>query len=163
MAAYRDLTPGFERDFIVRKPSFWTSELFLRRDGQLIRIEVPDDAKSSVHRQWLLVELRTDWRTGGKVYPAGALLAIDFEAFLKGNRQFAMLFEPAERKSLAGYSPTRHHILLNELDNVHNRLYVLTPPTSQAAPGHGRRCRASRSRSPPVPGRLTTSNRTTTS
>lgn len=131
VAAYRDLTPGFERDFILRKPSFWTSELFLRRDDQQIRIEVPDDAKCTVQRQWLLVELRTDWQTGGKVYAAGALLAIDFESFLKGDRQFAMLFEPAARKSLAGYSPTRHHILLNELDNVHNRLYVLTPPASR--------------------------------
>ncbi len=36
-----------------------------------------------------------------------------------------MLFEPTERKSLAGFSPTRNHILLNELDNVRNRVYVL--------------------------------------
>jgi prolyl oligopeptidase len=45
---------------------------------------------------------------------------------LKGKRLFSVLFEPAERKSLAGSDPTRHHILLNELDNVRNRLYVLT-------------------------------------
>ena len=31
-----------------------------------------------------------------------------------------------ERKSLAGASPTLHHVLVNELDNVRNRLYVLT-------------------------------------
>jgi prolyl oligopeptidase len=150
VAAYRDLTPGFERDFIVRKPAFWSSELFLRRDGQLIRIEVPDDAKSSVQREWLLVELRTDWRTGGQVYPAGALLAIDFEAFLKGQRQFSLLFEPAERKSLAGYSTTRHHLLLNELDNVHNRLYVLTPPANAGGPW-------SRASLPGVPQQVTAS------
>jgi prolyl oligopeptidase len=38
-----------------------------------------------------------------------------------------MLFEPTERKSLAAFAPTRHHLILNELDNVRNRLYVLTP------------------------------------
>ena len=37
-----------------------------------------------------------------------------------------MLFEPAERKSLVGFSPTRHHILVTELDNVRSRVYVLT-------------------------------------
>jgi len=37
-----------------------------------------------------------------------------------------VLFEPSERRSLAGYSPTRHHILVNELDNVRNRVYVLS-------------------------------------
>jgi prolyl oligopeptidase len=38
-----------------------------------------------------------------------------------------VLFAPTERSSLAGFSPTRNHILLNVLDNVKNRIYVLTP------------------------------------
>ena len=126
--AYRDVTPGFERDFVERKPSFWTSEMYIRRDAQLIRIEVPDDAKTSVHREWLFVELRTDWQMSDVVYPAGALLAINFGAFLQGERGFEVLFEPSERTSLAGYSPTRHFVLLNELNNVRNQLYILTPP-----------------------------------
>ncbi|MCI0462752.1 MAG: prolyl oligopeptidase family serine peptidase, partial [Gemmataceae bacterium] len=54
------------------------------------------------------------------------LLVTDLEAFLTGLRQFDVLFEPTARKSLAGVSPTRNHVLLNELDNVRNRLYVLT-------------------------------------
>src|SRR5262249_19850562 len=35
VGAYRDLTEGFERDFVTRAVTFWTSELFLRRDGKL--------------------------------------------------------------------------------------------------------------------------------
>jgi prolyl oligopeptidase len=132
VGAFRDLTPGFERDFVIRRPSFWTSRLMLRREDELIPIEVPDDAKTSVHREWLIVELRTDWQPQETVYPAGGLLAIDFEKFLDGERDFAVLFEPTERKSLAGYSTTRNYLLLNELDNVRNRLYVLTPPKSSS-------------------------------
>ena len=56
----------------------------------------------------------------------GHSIATDLEAFLKGERAFDVLFEPAERKSLAGFSPTRHHILVTELDNVRSRIYVLT-------------------------------------
>ena len=126
-AAFRDLTPGFERDFVVRKVTFWTEEMFLRRDGRLVKIEKPDDAEASVHREHLLIRLRADWAVGGTTYPAGALIAADFEAFLKGARAFAVLFEPTERKSLAGFNWARHHLILNELDNVRNRLYVLTP------------------------------------
>ncbi len=125
--AFRSKTKGYERDWVARSPTFYTSELFLRRDGKLIKIEVPDDANARGYRQWLFVELRTAWTTGGKTYPAGALLVTDLEEFLKGEREFEMLFEPTERKSLAGFSPTRHHLILNELDNVRNRLYVLTP------------------------------------
>ena len=83
-SAYRDLTPGFERDIMTRTPTFFTSEVFLRRDGKLVKIEKPDDAAASFHREWLLLRLRTDWTVGGKTYPAGALLAIDLEEFLRG-------------------------------------------------------------------------------
>ena len=124
--AFRDLTPGFERDVVVRRPTFWTSETFLRRDGKLVKIDKPDDARASFHREWLLLQLRSDWTVGGKTYPAGALIATHLEAFLKGERAFDVLFEPAERKSLVGFSPTRHHILVTELDNVRSRVYVLT-------------------------------------
>ncbi len=126
VSAYRDLTPGFERDFVARQKTFYSSETFLRRDGKLIRIETPDDANIDVDREWLMVELRTDWTVGGKTYPSGALLATDFEAFLKGARNFDILFEPTARKSLSGFSPTKNHILLNELDNIRNKIYVLT-------------------------------------
>lgn len=126
VSAVRDLTAGFERDFVLRSVTFWTSEFYLRRDGKLIKIEKPDDANASVHREWLLLELRSEWKVGGKAYPAGALLAANFERFLQGERAFHVLFQPGPRTSLAEFSPTRHHILVNELDNVRNRVYVLT-------------------------------------
>ena len=126
VAAYRDLTPGFERDFVTRRVTFYSGETFLRRDGKLIKLEVPDDAEVDVERDLLLVTLRTDWTTGGKTYPAGSLIATDFEAFLRGGRAFSTVFEPSERKSLVGLGATKNYFLLNELDNIRNRLYVLT-------------------------------------
>jgi prolyl oligopeptidase len=124
--AYRDQTKGFIRDFVDRRMTFYTSELYLRRDGKLVKVDKPDSANAGVHRDLLLLELRDDWTVGGKTYPAGALLAADFEGFLKGERRFDVLFQPTERRSLAAFSPTLHHVLLNELDNVRNRVYVLS-------------------------------------
>ena len=125
-SAFRDLTPGFERDIVIRRPTFWTSEVFLRQGGKLRKIEKPDDALASFDRQWLLVRLRSDWAVGGVTYPAGALIATELDPFLDGKREFALLFEPAERKSLAGFTATRHHVLVTELDNVRSRVYVMT-------------------------------------
>ena len=125
VAAMRDHTKGFERDFVLRGVTFFSNEMFLRRGGKLVKIDKPDSANANVHRDLLLLELRDDWTVGGKTYPAGALLAADFEGFLGGERRFDVLFQPTERKSLAGYSPTLAHVLLNELDNVRNRVYVL--------------------------------------
>ncbi len=123
--AFHDHTPGFERDFVRRGITTYTNELFLRRGGTLVKIEKPDDAEASVHREWLLIQLRTDWTVAGKTYPAGALLATKLESFLAGAREFDLLFEPSERTSLAGFSATRNAILMDELDNVKSRLYAL--------------------------------------
>ena len=142
VGAFRTKTPGYERDWISRSLTFWTHELFLRREGQLIKIEKPDDARAVSDRDLLYIALRTPWTVGGKTWPAGALLVADLERFLQGERQFDLLFEPGERKSLAGFTPARHHLLLNELDNVRNRLSVLTREDGTMAPRRASRCAA---------------------
>ena len=122
-----DDTPGFERHFVRRSIAFYKSEQFLRRDdGTLVKIDVPDDANADVHREWMTVELRTPWTAGGKSYPAGALLATRFDDFMQGKRDFTVLFEPTPNSSLAGLSWTCDHAVLNVLEDVKNRLFVLT-------------------------------------
>ena len=135
VSAFRDLTPGFERDFVVRTIDFFTSETFLRQaDGTLARIDVPLDAKPDAHREWLLVELRSAWESAGTTWPSGSLLAIRFDDFMAGQRDFTALFTPSETTSLAGYSWTRNHLILNILDDVASRQEVLTPAASGAWP-----------------------------
>jgi prolyl oligopeptidase len=124
--ATSDRTPGFERDLVTRAVTFWKSDVFLRRSGVLIEIDKPRDADSRVHREWLLLTLRTRWQAGGADYPAGALLACNFEAFLAGERRCDVLFAPSERTALAAFSPTRRQIILNQLDNVNSRISLLT-------------------------------------
>jgi prolyl oligopeptidase len=124
--ATSDRTPGFERDLVTRAVTFWESDVFLRRNGALIKIDKPRDADVRLHREWLLLTLRTRWQSGGAEYPAGALLACDIAAFLAGERRCDVLFAPSERTALAAFSATRHHIILNELDNVNSRIGLLT-------------------------------------
>lgn len=126
VSAWRDLTPGFGRDFIVRQKTFYTSEMFLRRDGRLVKVEKPDDATAAVHREWLLLELRSAWTAGGATYRAGSLLAADLEGFLTGDRTIHLLFEPTPRSSLVSFASTRNHLVITTLDDVRNRLYALT-------------------------------------
>ena len=126
--AYHDPTPGFERDFCYRSPSFFTRETFvLARDGSRHKLELPGDAEPSAEREWLTVQLRSAWKVGKTTYPGGSLLATRFDDFMAGKREFTVLFEPTATTSLAHYSWTRHHLILNVLDDVKNRLTVLTP------------------------------------
>jgi prolyl oligopeptidase len=125
--AERDHTPGFERDFFHRFITFYTNEQSVLRAGKPVRIDKPDSADAVVHREWLYLQLREDWTVGGRTYRSGSLLAANFDAFMSGKRAFDVLFEPTERSSLAGYSPMKSRVILNVLDNVRSRLYVLTP------------------------------------
>lgn len=121
---WRDTTPGFERDFVARSMDFFRSEVYLLTpDATLVRIDVPDDASTRVHRQHLIVTLKSDWLGQS----AGSLLAFDFDAFLAGDRTAEVLFTPDERTALTGYSWTRHHLILETMRDVSTRIEVLTP------------------------------------
>ncbi|HEY6424859.1 MAG TPA: prolyl oligopeptidase family serine peptidase [Pseudonocardiaceae bacterium] len=128
VSAYHDDTEGFERDFVLRTLDFYRSQRYLRCGDRLRRVEVPEDAIVGVHRQWLLIELRSEW-TVGQTHPAGCLLVADFEEFVARGpgAGLRVLFTPDERTSLSGYSWTRHHLILDVMCDVVSHLSVLTP------------------------------------
>jgi len=128
IGAAHDFTPGFERDVVVRARAFYDSDMYLLQDGGLTRIDVPRSAEPDLHREWLTVDLREDWEVGGRTLPGGALVAIRLEEFLAGGRDFQVLYTPTPSTALVGTTWTRHHLVLNILDDVTNRLEVLTPP-----------------------------------
>jgi prolyl oligopeptidase len=133
ISAYRDRTPGFERDFVQRALEFYNSETFLcGKDGKLTKIDVPNDAETDVEREWLLVEPRTAWTVGGKTFPSGSLVATKFDDFMAGKREFTVLFTPDEHTSLAGHSWTRHHLILTVSRDVVSQIKVLTPADTGA-------------------------------
>jgi len=125
--AYVSDRPGFHREFIERGITTFTSENFLVDGGRLVRLDIPADADFDTFRDQMIVKLRTDWSVGGRTYPSGALIAIPWDKFLSGGRDFAVLFHPGARIALAEYGATLHHLIVNELDNVRNRLYIQTP------------------------------------
>ncbi|TWI67638.1 prolyl oligopeptidase [Pseudoduganella lurida] len=125
VGAYRDFTSDYSHQFISRQIGFYSSELFLREGGTLTKVDKPQDASAYTVRDQLVIELRSDWTTGGTTYPQGALLATGFRRFLAGERRFDVLFAPTSTTSLDGVAQTRSALLLNILDNVKNRLVEL--------------------------------------
>jgi prolyl oligopeptidase len=133
VSAGHDHTPGFERDYVVRGTDFFHSDMYLLGPGdELVELAAPTDARRDTHRQWLLVRPRTPWACGSQTYAAGALLAIELDAFLAGSRELTVLFEPAPDVVLQYWSWTRHHLVLGLLRNVHSELAVLDPSNGWA-------------------------------
>ena len=94
VSAFQVDQKGYQsRQFVRRGVTFFTAELYLRESSKLTRLEVPADANASYRGNLLWVRLKSAWTVGGKTYPQGALLATDFERFMKGGRNFDVLFE----------------------------------------------------------------------
>jgi prolyl oligopeptidase len=117
-----DSTPGFERTVFRRAPDFFSSEESLLVDGRLQPLPKPADAQLSFWYSRVLLMLRSDWADGGTVWPQGALLAADAQAYLAGRAVWQALFVPTPTRSLAGFVPLRHTLLLELMDNVAGRL-----------------------------------------
>ncbi|MCC8362900.1 prolyl oligopeptidase family serine peptidase [Lysobacter sp. A6] len=132
IAAQRDLTPGFQRDFVNRVIAFYNDELFLRdADGKLVKVDAPNSANKSVHKEWLVLELRDAYEAGGTTYAAGSLIATKFDDFMAGKRDFTVLFAPTDNTSLASFGWTKNHLVLNVMEDVKNKLFVLTPAAGE--------------------------------
>lgn len=130
-----DSTPGFERIFAVDWIDFFNRTTSVLRDDAWLAIDVPTDVNLSSHREWFMFRPRQDWNVGGATYPAGSLLAADFEGYLSGARDFTVLFTPDEHTSLQSWSWTRDYLLLNLLHDVSSEIRVLAPARKDSAGG----------------------------
>lgn len=127
VSAAVDHSTGFERHWIVRGPTFWTTKVQVLQGEQWVALDKPDDAQFSSFREWLFLELRSEWTVGGATHPSGSLLAIRLDAFLRGERAFDVLFRPDARRSLGALTFTKNHVVLRILDNVRSRIEIKTP------------------------------------
>jgi len=133
-----DRTPGFERTFVGRSIDFWNRQRYQLRGSELISIDVPTDASSlSIHREWLLIDLRTDWSVGANTYRAGSLLAANYDEFIAGTRELQVIFEPDEHTCLHQYAWTRDRLVLVTLADVASRVEIVSPGTWRREPISG--------------------------
>ena len=127
VSAQHDDSPGFERDFVRRALAFYNDELYqLKEQGSLRKIDVPNSASKAVFHDYLALDLREAWEVDGKTYKAGSLLIANFEKFMNGERKLDVAFEPTDNSALSSFSFTKDYLILNVLEDVKNRIYVLS-------------------------------------
>ena len=132
-----DRTPGYQRTMIYRAIDFFNDQVYQLRSGELVRIDAPSDASVSVHRDWLLIELRTDWNHPSGFYRAGSLLAADYEQFLDGTAELSLVFEHDEHTCMHQYAWTRDRIVMVTLADVASRVEIVTTGTWEREPVSG--------------------------
>jgi prolyl oligopeptidase len=113
-------------DVAYRVPSFFETLNYLYTgDGEFHHIDIPADADFlGVMSGQMLVQLKTDWEVGDTTYPQAALISIDFQRFMDGDRDFEVLIVPGETMAIprGGIITTRDYVIVRLLDDVVSRL-----------------------------------------
>ncbi len=126
-----DHDTGSERLFFADKPGFFDTITWIGdRSGPKQRIDTPSDAWVHWHRGWMTIKPRTPWAVAGKIYAPDMVLGISFAAFLSGNRDFTVLFDPEARRSLQSFFWSGDLLVLSILDNLKPVFEILTPSSN---------------------------------
>ena len=80
------------------------------------RFSLPLDAQIDWTGEHLVLYLRSPWELGGVTHAEGTVLAIGYDAFLAGARDFDVLVAPGPRRIVDGVRVTRDHLLVQVLD-----------------------------------------------
>ncbi|MBC3881034.1 S9 family peptidase [Undibacterium sp. LX40W] len=116
---------GIKRELVVRGISFYNTESFLIQGSRLQKLDVPEQASLEFFGNQMILTLNQAWNVGAKSFAPGCVLAIDFDAFLKGNRVFTVLFYPTENISFSELKMTKNYLLLQLLNDVKSSLVEL--------------------------------------
>ncbi len=121
-----------KRFWFTERPGFFDLRL---RPGDVTgagtRLDLPDDCAIDVEGDWLAVKRRSTWTTGDHTYPPDTLLGISLSRFLGGERNFARLFEPGDRRALQYCFWSSGKLVLAILDEL-RPVFELHAPGAEA-------------------------------
>jgi len=127
MAAFgwHEHSPKFPRTCFMRRPDFFTNVFYVEDAGGTARpVDLPLDAYLYVERNWLILNLRTDWTVAGQTFRAGSLLVSDLDAFIAGERRLTVLFEPTRTCFMQYFGAAGNAVAFKVLDNVRSRVLL---------------------------------------
>ncbi|MDQ8731623.1 prolyl oligopeptidase family serine peptidase [Bradyrhizobium sp. LHD-71] len=131
-----DRTGAAPRTWFVDTIGFFDADVSLGdANGAKAKLDLPSDIWMQAHRDWFVVKRRTAWTVGGRTYPPDTLLGSSLSAFLNGDRNFTVLFEPEPRHALQGFFWSAGCVVLSILDELKPVFEVLTPSPSGWARG----------------------------
>jgi prolyl oligopeptidase len=123
-----DQTGATLRVWFVERLDFFNHHIWLGNEtGARSKLDLPTDIWMEAHRDWLVVKRRAAWTVGGKTHAADTVLGISLSAFLAGDRNFTVVFEPGPRRALQGFFWSAGKLVLPILDELRPVFEVWTP------------------------------------
>ena len=107
---------------IVEGPTFFTKVLYLLKDEELVKLDLPLKMDvSGTFKGSLIVSLDEDWRG----YSSGSLVAVNVEDALNqeiSDASIKLIFAPSEKRFMQGVRLGKDEIYVNVLDNINGKI-----------------------------------------
>ncbi|MGK7310716.1 MAG: prolyl oligopeptidase family serine peptidase [Candidatus Longimicrobiales bacterium M2_2A_002] len=116
-------TPDTVYQVIMHRPSFFDGTVYVVAGTELTALDVPTDSDPTLFGDQLVVYLRSPWEVGDTTYAQGSIIAMDYDRFLAGARDFDVVVAPGPRRTVQQPVTTRSHLLVTILDNVREQLW----------------------------------------
>ena len=129
-----DRTPGYERTLIYRAVDFFKRSVYQLCSGELIHLDAPSDASVAVHRDWILIEVRTDWNHPSGFYRAGSPCWRPTTSNSSTAQRNGDGIRADEHTCLHQYAWTRDRLVMVTLTDVASRVDIVTPRTWTRTP-----------------------------
>ena len=128
VSAFCDRTRDQETVWYLERYGFFSVGVRLGdRNGPKKTLELPREIWFDSEGDWAAVMPRKPWAPMGVSYAPGTLLGMRISAFLDGDREFSVLFEPGPRRALQGFFWSNGRLVLSILDRLKPLHQVLTP------------------------------------
>lgn len=111
---------------VFRSMTFYTSEVFALdpNSQKLSKLAVPEDSEVElIYQGQLLISLKSSWKVKDQIFPAGALVSVNYDELKSGNFMPQILFAPSKQQSIKKVVATKGSVYGLILDNVKSSLW----------------------------------------
>ncbi len=117
-------TPSKTYQLIMQRTSFYSGSYYTIEDGELLRLDVPEDIDlSGILNGQVIFQLKSDWQMGNTNWKQGSVISTDYNDLIKGKKNYHLIVSPGERSSVAELTTTKNFLLMNMLNNVKSELF----------------------------------------
>lgn len=112
---------------VSKRTSFYSGENYFLESGKLIKAELPEDIEfTAILNNQIILQLKSDWETGGKTWKQGAVVSIDYNDLIQNKINLKLVVLPDDRSSVSSVAVTKDALLINMLNNVKSEMYKFT-------------------------------------
>lgn len=108
---------------VMRLITIFDTEYQLLRDGEYVTIDIPSDAQMGLVGDHMVLQLTSDWETGGRTFTEGSIVSVDVSDYLAGSGQVEVVAVPDSRSTINGFAATKDYLLVNQLTDVQGQLH----------------------------------------